>query len=394
MQKHLALVLTSEPAQGGKFQYSISLLEALAALNSESFRLSVLYFDSGWEKYIPSVNNIVIHKYSVDIYAKALRKITLQLPSGLELWRRFGPMFHPFHILLKQLKPELVFYPGNDPYVYESLFRGVVPVFDLMHRYESHFPEVSLNGTYEFRERHYTNICKYATGILVDSDIGKQHVIESYPVDPGKIIIMPYIPSKKILGGQTKVPNVRNKYVSLPEKFLFYPAQFWKHKNHAGLLRAMAKLKTGQNDIKVVFVGSPQNDYEKIVKLIKELGLENDVVILGYVSDEDVVGLYKAALGLVMPTFFGPTNIPPLEAFALGCPVCISNVYAMPEQVGDAALLFDPKNIDDIADKISMLWNSESLRKKLIEKGFAKSLDWNHTAFSQKFASIVERLTS
>ena len=69
-----------------------------------------------------------------------------------------------------------------------------------------------------------------------------------------------------------------------------------------------------------------------------------------------------------MPSYFGPTNIPPLEAMALGCPVAVSNKYAMPEQVGDAGLLFDPDSPEEIAKCIKAMWLDDKLRQKMINK--------------------------
>ena len=82
---------------------------------------------------------------------------------------------------------------------------------------------------------------------------------------------------------------------------------------------------------------------------------------------------YRRARAMVMPTFFGPTNIPPLEAFALGCPVAVSNIYGIPEQVGDAALLFDPNSVEEIADCIERLWQDDALCASLISKGHART---------------------
>jgi len=92
----------------------------------------------------------------------------------------------------------------------------------------------------------------------------------------------------------------------------------------------------------------------------------------------------------VMPTFFGPTNIPPLEAFALGCPVAVSNIYGMREQVGDAALLFDPNAEEELAMVLHRLWTDDGLCAELSRKGLRRSQQWGPKEFGKRLRTIVD----
>jgi glycosyltransferase involved in cell wall biosynthesis len=112
----------------------------------------------------------------------------------------------------------------------------------------------------------------------------------------------------------------------------------------------------------------------------------------GYMSTEELAWLYRHARALVMPTFFGPTNIPPLEAMAFGCPVAVSGVYGMPEQCGNAALYFDPANIGEIADVIHRLWIDDSLCDSLREKGLSRSCEYTYEHFGERLRFIVKEL--
>ena len=256
-----------------------------------------------------------------------------------------------------------------------------------MHRYEN-FPEVRERAIYRSREKHYKNVCKYAKVILVDSRVGFQHLIECYSVRRERIHVLPYIAPSYIRSTEEDVDVIR-KY-NLPEKYIFYPAQLWRHKNHEGLLHAIALLREQDILVNAVFVGSDKNAGQDIRQLTNKLNLREHIFSLNFVSNEDLVALYRKAVALVMPTFFGPTNIPPLEAFALGCPVITSNIYGIPEQVGDAALLVDPNNHGDIADKIRTLWNDDRKRQELICKGYQKDMESNQQRFSATLASIIE----
>ena len=125
------------------------------------------------------------------------------------------------------------------------------------------------------------------------------------------------------------------------------------------------------------------------VARIEELGLSDDVSILGYVPNEDIAALYRHALATVFVTQIGPTSIPPLEAMAVGSPLIVSDIYAMPEQVGDAALLVDPNSVEDIADKIERVWVDAALRRQLVEKGLARAAMWTEEHFGARLREIV-----
>ena len=94
---------------------------------------------------------------------------------------------------------------------------------------------------------------------------------------------------------------------------------------------------------------------------------------------------------MIMPTYFGPTNIPPLEAMALGCPVAVSNKYAMPEQVGKAGLLFNPDSPEEIASCIKKIWTDEKLRVKMIEQGYKRVQMWGQREFEKKIFSVIKK---
>jgi glycosyltransferase involved in cell wall biosynthesis len=91
-----------------------------------------------------------------------------------------------------------------------------------------------------------------------------------------------------------------------------------------------------------------------------------------------------------MPTFFGPTNIPQLEAFALGCPVATSRIYGIPAQVRDAALLFDPESVTEIHTCLVRLWTDDALCDELAKRGRAHAESWGPPQFRERFRQIIE----
>ena len=166
--------------------------------------------------------------------------------------------------------------------------------------------------------------------------------------------------------------NIKEKY-DLKYDYIFYPAQFWAHKNHIYILKALKILKSKKFIIlNVIFSGSDQGNLSYIKDMTKKFNLENQVRFAGFVSSEEIKFLYSQALALVMPTYFGPTNMPPLEAFKFKVPVLYSNIKGLREQVEDAALLLDLNDPNSLVENLEKLLNSNELRNDLVNKGQAK----------------------
>jgi glycosyltransferase involved in cell wall biosynthesis len=282
-------------------------------------------------------------------------------------------------------------FPGEEHWAYRAPVRSLVAIYDLMHRYERRFPEVAQGGQFRNRERNLHRLARWARGFLVDSELGRQQLAESYSIDPARVHILPFCAPRHI-ENPGDAPDLAERY-ALPPKFLFYPAQLWEHKNHKSLVQAAARLREQFPDLALVFAGRANNADDSTRALVRELGLSKRVRFLGEVPDADLRGLYRRARALVMPTFFGPTNIPPLEAFALGCPVAASNIYAMPEQLGEAALLFDPSSLDEITDAMARLWSDDALCAELIRRGRAQSERWTPRHFAARLQEIVEKVS-
>ena len=365
---------------GGTFQYNLSMLEAFRSFPKDQFSTVIAYTSKLWESYLKK-ENISAVKINRTIFSR----LWFQTRTPLWIWRNIGKYFDTFSKSFFQQKCNLWVFPSQDIWSYSLPLSTLGTVHDLMHRYERQFPEAGSRKEYNIREKHYSRMCKKATGILVDSRIGKQQLIESYNVSSAKVQVLPFIAPKYI--NETK-NSVSLKY-NLPQKYLFYPAQFWEHKNHKALVRAISLIIAKLPDLKMVFVGSPNNGFTSLNSLIKKLGLQKVFIFLEQVPDEQMKELYANARALIMPTFFGPTNIPPLEAFACGCPVAISNTYGMPEQVGDAALLFSPNSDTEIADTIYILWTDDNITNSLAKKGYQKSKDWGQNQFNQRLLDII-----
>ena len=381
----IGIYLQSGPACGGTYQYNRMMLDALCDLPQTHFEIVAIYGSQHWE-------NILEAKQLKRIYvpltplAQKLTGIWRRSHLPLSFWRKIARFIHPLAKAMVKENCRHWIFPSQDALAYWMPVSAIATVHDLMHRYERRFPEVGAASEFNIREFHYQNTCRWASKVLVDSELGKQQLMESYAVHQDRCHVLPFVAPKNIESVQAL--EFDQKY-TLPKKFLFYPAQFWEHKNHDRLLLALYQLLPKLPDLQLVLVGSPKNHYESIIDLIQRLKLKDVVHLLGLVEDDEIPELYRRARALIMPTFFGPTNIPPLEAFALGCPVGISGIYVMKEQLQEAALYFDPNSIDEIADVIQKLWTDDALCQQLIALGKQRTSELNFEHFKQNVHSIL-----
>lgn len=389
MKKKIGLFLSTEPHGGGKYQYTQSMLHAVESLPADKYSIVVAFTSSAWERRIAHVRGKKL--YVPDGFCRwFFDRVWRNSRLPISLWHKISPSFYSLSRRLIREKCDLWIFPAEDTVTYQIDVPALCTIYDLMHRYESRFPEVGAYGRARRRDRHYREICKYAKGILVDSTIGKQHLMESYGVSENMVHELPYVAPPYMYSCQED--EAFDSRYQLPSKFIFYPAQFWEHKNHKRLVEAVARLKPKHPDIRLVLVGSKKNAYQSVVQLTENLGLNEQIVFLGYVPDEDMSGIYRRARALIMPTFFGPTNIPPLEALCTGCPVAVSDIYGMPEQVGDAALLFDPSSTEQIAHSIEMLWCGDALCDDLRSKGLRQAHLWKQEQFDERLENIISNV--
>ncbi len=387
--KRIGLFLTAGPSGGGMFQYSMAVLSALLALPREEHALVVGYTDPAWAQFVPAG----VERFPLRLSRTLSAVAALWATAGLshKLWLQCALRYSAAAREVVQQHCDLWIFPRQDIWSSRFPVPALAAVHDLMHRYEPHFSEAAGLGRRRYRQRYMQELINYSMGILVDSEVGKQQVLESFEADPGKVFILPYVPPSYIYeSGMSLDFDARYR---LPGKFLFYPAEFWPHKNHLRLIDAMARVRASCGDIQLILAGSLGKEYSRVRLHVEKLGLQDHVRFAGYLPEADIPEFYRRARALVFPTFFGPTNIPPLEAFALGCPVAASRIYGMPEQLGDAALLFDPHSDEEMADCIRRLWQDDALCQRLKRNGLGRARLWGPSQFAIALHTIIEHLT-
>lgn len=389
--KNIGVYLSREPRSGGVFQYTQSILTALDALDKNEYRVTAFFVQDLWEPYLLQFafqrQKIYQNPRWKTLPARILRRICLLCHIDLRYIRKIYASMNYISRQIDKHQLDFLVIAGQDGLAIELATPCISVMHDLMHRYEN-FPETASPQEIKSRELLYRNMCAASRMIFVDSELGKKQAIASYGEQyADKFVVMPFTPPMYLFESDD-VEDVPR----LPEKFFFYPAQFWLHKNHKNLLLAMSELQKQGICVQTVFVGSKKNGYDDVLQTIQEHQLERQVKILGYVSDGVMRTLYRRARAMIMPSFFGPTNIPPLEGMAMGCPVAVSRVYAMPWQVGDAGLTFDPRDIHEIADVLKRLWEDDGLCMLMAAKGKERAKYFSQEHFNERFCKAIERV--
>jgi glycosyltransferase involved in cell wall biosynthesis len=249
----------------------------------------------------------------------------------------------------------------------------IATVWDLQHRLQPWFPEVGNLVEWNGRESYISVFLRRAAYIIIPNEAGRKELHLFYQIPEDRIICLPHPTPQLLSVTADDEQKILIKYGLVPG-FLFYPAQYWPHKNHANLLYSLRILKeTYDLALPTVFVGSDKGNIDYLKSLVVELGVESQVYFLGFITDAEMTALYKNALALVYLSFFGPENLPPLEAFSVGCPVIAANVNGAIEQLGDAAVLVSPTDADEIALAIKSLMDDPRQRELLVVRGFERA---------------------
>lgn len=238
----------------------------------------------------------------------------------------------------------------------------ITTLHDLQH---FHYPEFFTQQEIEFRNTFYKKSAEFAERVIVSFGHVKDDIVKFYDIPPEKIDVCPFGIDEPKKIDQKRFPSVRRRY-GLLERYLFYSANTWRHKNHMGLIRAL-KLVHERYGIKIPLVctGHKYPDYfPELEKAIRDMGLDGHVVFTGYVPEDDLHLMLKNAELAVIPTLYEAGSFPLIEAMAYEVPVICSNVTSLPATIGDERFIFDPKDIDGMAKKIADILNDGKLKEE------------------------------
>lgn len=274
---------------------------------------------------------------------------------------------------MKAVGPEfdvdLIFCPFTAPLYVKPGTPIVSVIYDLQYLYYPQFftPEERLS-----RDKTFRDACRLADRLVCISDYVRGTVLEHGDVAPEKVHtvhLSPAIQCKAL--PPESVEEVLGRFNLANDRFLLYPANFWRHKNHMMLLTAfgMYRNQHPESDLKLVLTGASVGRMGYLQEAVRTMGLQDWVVMPGFLPDDAFVSLLQSCRALIFPSLYEGFGMPVLEAMAAGKPVLCSNLTSLPEVAGDAALYFDPRKPAEICEAIERIESDPELRDSLIEKG-------------------------
>jgi glycosyltransferase involved in cell wall biosynthesis len=350
------------PETGGGFTFQEELLDAIQRVPT-NHEVSVVQF-AGGRPFRTSLPRVEIPAPSlIDRAAKAIER------TGAFAGQRAGSAAER---ALREHGFDIVWFLSAGLHMQLDM-PYVTVVWDVEHRNHPYFPELTARGQWAIREAMYRELLPRATYVIVGTQVGRNEIERYYGVARERIRVLPHPTPRFALEAAPRTGAGAAQRHGLAREYLIYPAQFWAHKNHANLVLALKVLKERGVVIDLALVGSDKGNRAHIEQLARDAGVAAQVKFLGFVEQDDLVGLYRDALGLAYLSFCGPENLPPLEAFALGCPVVASRIPGHVEQLGDAAELVVPHDPADIARGIEAM---RARRDELRAKGLARAKSW------------------
>lgn len=283
--------------------------------------------------------------------------------SILHHWHEFDLFFGP----LNNLQPRIYDRPS------------VAILHDIQEQY---FPEYFSEADLLARREIYPEICRASTTLVTVSEFCKRSMVEKFGIEPEKVEVVYNAPQAGLVDRDPDDQGVWRRE-PLPDRYLFYPANCYPHKNHRLLLDALVRLRGEGRDIPAaVFCGFELPGGFALRSEIARRGLSEHCRVFEEVEVDELRYLYRHALALVVPTLFEGFCMPAVEAMACGCPVVCSDLPALREVAGEHALYFEPDHLERLCERIERVATDGALRDELTRGGrlTAQRFSWDKSA--------------
>jgi len=269
--------------------------------------------------------------------------------------------------------------------------RTRLPCVLTLHDVQHHdLPELFSRAQHTWRRAAYDNAARRATVVIAVSGHAKGRIVERIGIAPDRIEVAHHgIDTRRFTSGWTSGDEEALAAYGLPERFLFYPAALWPHKNHNRLLDSLAAVD--DPELGVVFTGPRFGGGARLMEGVARRRLGERVRHLGPVPPTVVPALYRRAAALIFPSLYEGFGTPPLEAMACGCPVACSSAASLPEICGDAALMFDPGSTESIAAAVRRIVSDSDLRGRLRQAGVERAREFTWRRAAQRHQAAFER---
>ena len=393
----IGIYLEGSPEMGGGF--------------FQSLKSSLLFLDI--KKYNNQVELIITEEKAKEYLIQKkiknkvfkLNKITNYMSQLFEI-NSFHDFFnkikinHPFYNFIKKNKYDLIVFLGPSQMSKFCKEVGFISnIWDLDHKKNSQFPEHNSNNIYEYKEKLLKEIASRAFKIIVPHKSNKNDLINFYKTPEEKINVQNFIPMLPTIYKEKRdVVNYNEIYLryKLPEtkKIIFYPAQFWAHKNHKYIIDVAKILKSKKNEKYLfVFCGSNKGNYTFIKELISKNKLEDYIKIFNFLSDDEVISLYVNCDAVVMPTYCGPTNLPIYESFFFKKIIFYTKDLIPNDTINDHLITIDISSPEDLFGKLDICFDKEKIEKIVLKNYDYYKLVCDEEVFKINYEKILDEFS-
>jgi glycosyltransferase involved in cell wall biosynthesis len=274
-------------------------------------------------------------------------------------------------------------------------FKGVLTIHDLI---PVLFPE-SAPG-FSFFDVHVRKSIQTIDHVVTDSYSSKRDIVNYYGVDPEMVsVVYPsldplFIHTSDTYNQKCEFNDQTHIKYGIHSPYILSVCTVAPHKNLSRLLSAytLFRERNKSTDISLVLVGGMGWQYQSLLQELEQHPYRKDIIMTGYVADDDLPSLYKHAEVFVFPSLYEGFGLPVLEAMACGAPVVTSNVSSLPEVGGDAATYCDPQSVESIAEAILEVVHSSSKRECYIAKGLERSKHFSYQKAASQLHDIFKRI--
>ncbi len=285
-------------------------------------------------------------------------------------WSKPKPGIPKRGSLVRRLGGNVLFCPFTAPSFAQAGIPTVSVIYDLQY---ADYPQYFEGRARSQRRKNFTEACRRADRLVCISDFVRRRVLEESGLPQERVITVRIQLAHRLPSLAPEVSaSVLARLQLTPGRYFLYPANFWKHKNHEMLLVAMGLFTTRfrHSDLKLVCTGAPGERRDFLQSATERMGLRERVVLPGYLSESDFSALMQSCLALIFPSLYEGFGMPVIEAQSIGKPVLCSNLASLPEVVGEAALVFDPKLPESIVAAMRQIESDLMVRQDLIRNGF------------------------
>ena len=350
MKKNIAIFIENKKTDGGSYTQSQIAIDQFIRLFSDNYNIDLIYSD----------------KINSDINTSNLINKLINKLLSFNFFRffffnlKFQTRLEKF---FEKKKYHLIYFPEPTLTCLQlNKIRFISTLWDIGHlQFKDKFSEMKNN--FYLREKLYQFITKKCFLLILDTPQLKNLIKKNYIINSKKIILLPFVPSDI---------NYKQKYSPKKNKnFFFYPANYWKHKNHITILKSCIYLKKEKKNFNFIFTGEDKGNLDNLVRFAKENKISNMVKFLGFQNRSKIVNLYKTCKAVVVPTYLGPSNIPPLEAWQYSKPLLYPKHLSF--FTGSAAIIFEVDNPKSLIQGLNKIIKKK-VYKYMITKG-KKALD-------------------